>query len=397
MKTLLLVLLLISVAIPASAETLYQAEVQVNEWHNDTNVNTGSWVPHDLILFTNNSNKVDFADFTIKFIRGITEETGYFTITGDGIENSGVQLTEGADAKLIRDIVVENGNHTKKLKVQLFDIRSIYNSTEDGTATVNTSSSENPVYAYVYYDRELPMAKGKVNNFDGEDYTKQTGWTTEGGVSEVNVYFRRKDTAIPMSITVKAQSTEPKVTWSDRTAKYTIDSNGNYEFTIKYEIKNIWGWKEEFTEVYTLVTTGMSSSNSGTKAIVAEAPYETIVGDEFVLTMSTVGKFEAQTGVDIVDAGNRKYAFTFDKPGLYEMNFKGDDGGSAIVKFSVKSKPTTTDTTTTNTANQQQNNDGEGGSLMWYLILVVAIVGLGYLLFSRKKKSNSYQLHPKAQ
>lgn len=396
---LILTLILISIAIPVSAEDLYQADVQMNEWHNDSNVNTGTWTTYDITLFTNNSNSMVYTDFTVKFIRGLNQNTGYFTVTGTGIENSGVQLNEGADAKLMRDIQVNNNGtyiSVKRLKIQLIDIRVISNTTTD-TVINTTSSSDNPIYAYVYYDRELPMAKGKVNNFDGGDYTKQTGWTTEGGVSEVSVYFRRKDTSIPMSIIVKAESNEPKVTWSDRTAKYTINSNGKYEFTIKYETRNMWGWKEEFTEIYTLVTTGMSSSSSGTKAIVSEAAYEAVVGKEFVVPMSATGTFEKQEGAEITDAGNRKYAFTFDTPGQYEFNFKGSDGGSAIVKFSVKSTSTAADVTTTTKANQQQPPEGDGGSLLWYVILLVAVVGLGYMLLSRKKKSNSYQLHPKAQ
>lgn len=276
-----------------------------------------------------------------------------------------------------------------------------YSESDTTTFTNSTSSSDNPVYAYVYYDRELPMAKGKINNFNGEEYVKQTGWATEGGVSEVNVYFKRKDTSIPMSISVKAESTEPKVVWSDKTAKYTIDSNGKYEFTIKYETKNVWGWKEEFTEVYTLITTGMSSSSSGTKAITSEAPYEANVGSEFILTMSTTGKFDAQPDVEIIDAGNRKYGITFGKPGTYDMNFKSTDGGSAIVKFAVKPAASTTasssTSTTTTTANQQQPQEGDDGSLIWYIILLVAAGGLGYMIISRKKKSTSYHLHPKPQ
>jgi len=353
-----------------------------------------------MTLFTNESNTLSFTDGTVKFIRGVSESTGYFTVTGVGIENPGVQLTEDVEAKLMRDTLVNNNGtyvSIKKIKIQLIDIRVI-SASSTTTTTNTTSSSDNPVYAYVYYDRELPMAKGKVNNFDGGDYTKQTGWTTEGGVSEVSVYFKRKDTSIPMSIIVKAESNEPKVTWSDRTAKYTIDSNGRYEFTIKYETRNLWGWKEEFTEVYTLLTTGMSSSSSGTKAIVSEAAYEAVVGKEFIVPMSATGTFEKQEGAEITDAGNRKYAFTFDTPGQYALNFKGNDGGSAVVKFSVKSTSAVPEVTTTpTTANQQQPPEGDSGSLLWYLILLVAVVGLGYMLLSRKKKSNSYQLHPKAQ
>ena len=399
MKLLLPMLLLILLSIPASAEDLYQADLQINEWHNDSNVPTGRWTPQDMTLFTNESNTLLFTDGTVKFIRGVRQTTGYFTVTGVGIENPGVQLIEGSDAIMMRDTQVNNNGtyvSIKKIKIQLIDIRVISNTTT-GTTSTSISASDNPIYAYVYYDRELPMAKGKINNFDGGDYTKQTGWTTEGGVSEVSVYFRRKDTAIPMSVIVKAQSSDPKVTWSDKSAKYTIDSNGKYEFTIKYETKNMWGWKEEFTEVYTLVTTGMSSTSSGAKPIVAEAPYETKVNQEFIVTMSTTGKFDPQDGVTITDSGNRKYAFTFDTPGQYEANFKGSDGGSAIVKFSVKSTSTEAVATTPTKANQQQQTDGDNGSLLWYLILLVAVVGLGYRLLSRKKKSNSYQLHPKAQ
>ena len=393
LKSLILILILISLAIPASAEDIYQGCIVMNGMQGVNN----EWVSQDMTLFSNSTNTGSFLDVTVKFIRGINEETGYFTVTGTGIESPGVQLTEGADAKKVRDIIV-NGTSTKVVKIQLIDIKKIGTTNTTADIVINTtSSSDNPIYAYVYYDRELPMAKGKVNNFNGEDYVKQTGWTTEGGISEVSVYFKRKDTSIPMSITVKAESTEPKATWSDKTAKYLIGSNGKYEFTIKYETRNIWGWKEEFTEVYTLITSGMSSSSSGTKAIVSEAAYEAVVGKEFIVPMSATGTFEKQEGAEITDAGNRKYAFTFDTPGQYAFNFKGNDGGSAVVKFSVKSTSTTPETTTTTTANQQQPPEGDSGSLLWYLILLVAVVGLGYMLLSRKKKSNSYQLHPKAQ
>lgn len=401
-KPIILILILISLAFPVSAESIYRADIQINEWHNDSNVATGSWTPQDMTLFTNESNSLTFTDGTVKFIRGVSESTGFFTVTGVGIENPGVQLTEGADAKMMRDTQVNNNGtyiSIKKIKIQLIDIRTI-SSTDFTPGTNTTSSSDNPVYAYVYYDRELPLAKGKVNNFNGEDYVKQTGWTTEGGVSEISVYFKRKDISIPMAISVKAESTEPKVAWTEKTAKYTIDSNGKYEFTIKYETKNVWGWKEEFTEVYTLITTGMSSSSSsGTKAITSEAPYEANVDSEFIVTMSTTGTFEKQTGVTVTDAGNRRYAFAFDKPGQYDVNFKGTDGGSAVVKFSVKSATASTTTTETEatTANQQQPQDGDGGSLIWYLVLLIATIGVGWMLISKKKKSASYHLHAKTQ
>ncbi len=400
-KLIILILLLISLSIPASAETIYKADIQINEWHNDTNVATGSWTPQDMTLFTNESNTLSFTDGTVKFVRGVSESVGFFTVTGSGIENPGVQLTEGADARVMRDTQVNNNGtyaSIKKIKIQLIDIRTI-SSTDSPTSTNTTSSSDNPIYAYVYYDRELPMAEGKINNFNGEEYVKQTGWATEGGVSEVSVYFKRKDTSIPMAISVKSESTEPKVAWSDKTAKYIINSNGKYEFTIKYETKNVWGWQEEFTEVYTLITTGMSSSSSGTKAITSEAPYEANVGSEFILTMSTTGKFDTQQDVEIIDAGNRKYGITFGKPGTYEMNFKSTDGGSAIVKFSVKPAASTTAAATTDTtkSNQVQPPEGGDGSLLWYIILLVAAGGLGYMIISRKKKSTSYHLHPKPQ
>jgi len=397
-KAIILILLLISLAIPASADDIYQARLVVSGVQGAEN----TWVSEMWEL--NESATKPFMDTQITFARiGTINQTGWFTITGTGIINPAVSVTEGADAECIRGKCYDDNNVTgneKSIQIMVIDYKMMKSgTTADDSTTVNTSATDNPIYAYVYYDRELPMAEGKVNNFDGTDYTKQTGWTTEGGVSEVNVYFRRKDTSLPMSIIVNAQSTDPKVIWSNNAAKYIIDTDGKYEFTIKYETKNVWGWKEEFTEVYTLITTGInsgtsSSSSSSSSQIVAEAPYETLVGNEFILTMSKAGTFEAQSGVEIIDAGNRKYAFTFAAPGIYEMNFKGTDGGSVLVKFSVKSKTGTTDQTVT--GNQQQDDD-EGGSLLWYLMLLIAVLGLAYMLLSRKKKSNSYQLHPKAQ
>lgn len=403
-KPIILIFLLISLAIPASAEDIYQARLVVSGIQGTEN----NWVSEMWDL--NESVTKPFMDTSITFVRiGINNQSGWFTVTGSGISNPAVSIIEGADAECIRGKCAEGNNVTgneKSVQLMVIDYKLIHvagtESTTSGTTTANTT--DNPIYAYVYYDRELPMAEGKVNNFNGEDYVKQTGWTTEGGVSEVDVYFKRRDVSIPMAISVKAESTEPKVVWSDRTAKYTIDSNGKYTFTIKYETKNIWGWKEEFTEVYTLVTTGMSSTTSGSSssAIVAEAPYEAVVGEEFVLTMSKAGKFDTQQDVEVIDAGNRKYAFTFGKSGIYELNFKGTDGGSAVVKFSVKSTTASAaaeaaNNAATTTANLAQPQDGDGGSLIWYLILLIAVVGLGYMLISRKKKSTSYHLHPKTQ
>lgn len=397
-KIILLIIMIASLSISASAEDLYKADLQIVEWHNDTNVLTGTWIPQDLTLFTNESNTLPFTDGTVKFIRGISETTGYFTVTGIGIENPGMNLIEGSEPKLIRDTQVNNNGtyvSVKKIKIQLINIKVI----AADTTTNTTAATDNPIYAYVYYDRELPMAKDRVNNFDGESYIKQTGWTTDGGVSEISVYFRRKDTSIPMAISVKAESTEPKVTWTDRTAKYVIDSNGKYEFTIKYETKNTWGWKEEFTEIYTLKTIGMNSKSSGKTAIVSEASYEPIVGRDFILTMSAPGKFEGQNGVKISDNGNQKFTFNFDNIGQYEFKFIGESGGSGLVKFSVKPASTTESTNTNTNANQAQpNGEGGGGGLLWYIILLIAVLGLGYLFISRKKKGSPVmRLHPKAQ
>ena len=399
-KIVLLLILIASLSIPASAEDIYQAELLIGEWKNNTNTSIGTWgEPTTMMLFTNNTNTKPFGtglgDITIKFIRGIDQDKGYFLFIGSGIETPYRTLIENAAETIIREIKASDGNTINKIRVQIITLKVI--STD--TTTNTTSASDNPIYAYVYYDRELPMAKDRVNNFDGESYIKQAGWTTDGGVSEISVYFRRKDTSIPMAISVKAESNEPKVTWTDRTAKYIIDSNGKYEFTIKYETKNTWGWKEEFTEVYTLKTTGMNTKSSGTSTIVSEASYEAIAGRDFVLTMSALGKFEGQDGVKITDSGDRKFTFNFDNIGQYEFKFIGNSGGSGLVKFSVKSASTTTETTTTNANQAQPDGEGDGGgSLLWYLILLIAVLGLVYLLISRKKKSNpTMRLHPKAQ
>ncbi len=400
-KAIILLLLLVSLTFPVSAEDIYQAKIVVSGTQGVEN----NWISE--LWDLNESVTQPFMDTSITFIRiGSSNQTGWFSITGSGITNPALSLIKGSDGTCVRGLCKDDNNVTgneKSIKLTLIDIKQIHTATSTDTADTTTNTTDNPIYAYVYYDRELPMAKGKTNNFNGEDYVKQTGWTTDGGVSEVSVYFKRRDTSIPMSITVKAQSNEPKVVWSDKTAKYTIDSNGKYEFTIKYETQNTWGWKEEFTEVYTLITTGMrssssnSSSSSETKPVVSEAPYEVNVDSEFIVPMSTTGAFEKQTGVTITDAGNRRYAFTFDKPGQYDMNFKSTDGGSAIVKFAVKDSVATTTTKTTANQAQTPQDGGDNGSILWYLLLVIGVIGLAYLLIFRKKKSAAYHLHPKTQ
>jgi hypothetical protein len=359
------------------------------------------WVSEAVTL--KEQEQKDIGGILIKFLRiGSINTTARYTVVGSGVLATNLLLTRDAGAECIRGTCNTNPtlSSDNAVRISLNEINGTVDVTPTPTPTPTgtASASDNPIYAYVYVDRELPMTKDKVNTFDGEKYLQQTGWTTEGGISRINVYFQRRDTSIPMSISVKAESQEPKVYWEEKLAKYMIESNGKYAFTVKYETKNAWGWKEEFEEIYTLVVTGMEVKGaSAAKTIAASTPYEATITAPKTIRMTADGTFEPQNGVTITDNGDRTFTFKFTVPGNYDFNFKGKDGGRATVSFTVLSGTTTTQIETATTANQQQS--GEGGDSNWilYIVLLFAFAGLIYMFIFKRKGVQKYMLHAKAQ
>lgn len=328
-----------------------------------------------------------FGDINIKYNTiESTNDRIWFSVTGSGIRDNTPLLTEGASVCL-RGTCSENMTIVSSDAVQLTltDIRPT--STWSGTNT----SGDNPIYAYVYADKELPITKDQIRTYDAKQYNQQSGWTTDSAPKEVYIYFQRRE-SIPASITVTTEPAtiaSPKDEWISDKVKYIVTQNGKYTFKVKYDKMNYWGAKTETTDTYTVTIQGLAGAGASTQSAKCK-PCIVYLPDTLTLEITPKPTFQSTSGVTIAEKGDNKYEFSFVSPSAYTVKYTTSNGDDYL-EFSARAQPSIQETVQeTLKANQAQNNRQDGSEdtwwSWWYLPIGLVLVGIiGWKLSGRRK------------
>lgn len=393
LRRFIVALLLISFLIAQAVATEYLADVKVQQIQGS---DTKTWAsPSERTLEIGES--WDYGSITIKYNTiESTKDRIWFLITGSSITTHDWVFKEGETWCIRGTDCSDNASNASynAIRMTLKDIRP-------SSTSFNGTTSENPVYAYVYINKEISLIKDDVATVDVQKTRQETGVSYSKTTSEVYVYFIRKQ-SVPISIIVKAESREPKnEEWTSDRVKYTIDTSGTYTFTVKYKKSNTWGAETDITETYGLKLINLGDlTNTG----LGVSKYKSTIylPDTLTVDMGTAGSFTKQDGVSITSLSSSEYRLAFDSAGTYSLKYTTsggtatDDAVVATVRTSAAQENTQSKETTT--ANQQQTSDGDdGGNLLYYLLLIIAVIALGYMFLSRRKGAQKYTLHAKAQ
>lgn len=387
----LITLLLVSILITQVAATEYLADMSAKQIQIDA-LGTKSWITSTKTLHV--GEEWAFGSVNIKYSTiESTNDRIWFVITGTSITTSNLLLAEGG-AACLRGTCSENMTivSDNAVSMTLSDIRPT-------STSFNGTTSDDPVYAYVYVNKEIPLIKDDVANVDVQKTRQETGVSYSKTTAEVTVYFSRRQ-SVPISISVKAESRAPKnEEWTSERVKYTIDSSGTYTFTVKYKKTNVWGAETDITEVYGLKLINLGDT-TGTSSGVSKYKSTVYLPDSLTVDMGTAGSFAQQSGVSITPISTLEHRLVFDSEGVYRLKYTTSGGTSiddAVVATVRAQQPTVKPPVDEEqvaeelTGNQQQDNGG--GSNLWiYAILLVVLAGIiGYAL-TRKKKSGTYNI-----
>ena len=390
LRKLIIALSIVALLITQAVATEYLADLSAKQIQIDGS-GTKSWVTSTRTLHV--GEEWAFGSVNIKYSTiESTNDRIWFVITGTSITTSNLLLTEGGVACL-RGTCSENMTivSDNAVSMTLSDIRPT-------STSFNGTTSDDPVYAYVYINKEIPLIKDDVANVDVQKTRQETGVSYSKTTSEVYVYFTRKQ-SVPISISVKAESRTPKnEEWTSDRVKFTIDSSGTYTFTVKYKKTNVWGAETDITEIYGLKLINLGDGSS-TSSGVSKYKSTVYLPDTLVVDMGTAGSFTPQSGVSTTLLSGSEYRIVFDSEGVYRLKYT-TSGGTAVddaVVATIRAQQPTAKPTETKEATEEfignQQQGGEEGSNWWIygIALVILLIIIGYAL-TRKKMSGTYNI-----
>lgn len=371
--------------------TDYVAKFTVDKVESVNGVNTWSSSQTFTLNKTESKNYLDIVTINFFDIDSSVNPI-QIVIKTTGTETTSFSMTSG-EIKNIKGKYTDNAS-----QASIGDIRIKLNSLTALTAATINTSSDNPVYAYFYTDKEWSLRKDDSVTFDAkaQKTSVDSGVTYAGNtaVKEIYVYFKRLQ-PVPISVTVSSKDEPPSV-WDNEKLKYTITKSDTYIFTIKYSITNPWGASSDTTNKYTFVAKGLEDSS--TIPVFSTAAYDVFVGDTKTIPMSEAGSFSQPSGTSISQISNNTYAIRFDVAGNYNLVYNSVSGIQTGINFNVIPKSSSTpqaqtaqqpEAQATVNANQQQLQNGNTlGIDNKYIGLGIVALVVGIILVKRKKGGN---------
>ncbi len=387
MKQILLLLLALAILTPSVLAADWVAKFTVDKVENVNGAKT--WASSQTFILNKTETKDYLGMATIQYFDlDTTSSPMRISIrTTGGVTNSFV-ISNG-ETKNIRGSYYDNNASLSAID----DIRIKMIELNPYTVTTINSTSDNPVYAYFYTDREWSLRKDDSITFDAkaQKASSDSGVSYSGSstLKEIYVYFKRLQT-IPISITVSSKY-EPSRTWDNEKIQFKIDKSDTYVFTVKYDVTNPWGASTETINKYTFIVKGLESTTS--TQIYSTTPYDVYVGDTKTVSMTEAGTFSSVNGATITPLSNNTYNFIFSVAGTYNLVYT-TSSGQTTVSFNVIQKPSVVVTpppaSATVVSGAQKQQTGEGGILgidnTWLGLGLVGLV-LG-IIYMRKNKGS---------
>lgn len=389
MKRLLLLILALAILVTPVLATDYIAKFTVDKIENINGVKT--WASAQSFILNKTESKDYLGMVTIKYFDIDTSSSPIrVSVTTSGGVTTSIAIATG-ETKNIRGNYYDNAS-----LASIDDIRIKITELNPYTVATINSTSDNPIYAYFYTDREWALRKDDSVTFDAKSQkaSSDSGVSYSGSTNlkEIFVYFKRLQT-VPVSITVSSKN-EPSRTWDNEKIQFKIDRSDTYVFTVKYDVTNPWGAATETINKYTLIVKGLESASTSS-AIYSTAPYDVFVGDTKTVSMTEAGTFSSVNGATITPISNNTFNFVFSTPGTYNLVYTTANG-QISVNFNVAQKPSVTVTppqpavTVVSAAQKQQSGEGgilgiDNSTLGMGLILLV----LGIVVYNKKFKGGS--------
>jgi len=265
--------------------------------------------------------------------------------------------------------------------------------TQQSTATITTGSinTSSPIYAYLY-DTDNKEVALKANGAKVVDFTPAAG---EDAVKDVTVYFRNSQ-KVPATISVIGGTREPRYNWYSDRIEYVIDEAGTFNFSVKYNQLNPWGYLTEQVDNYKLTLKGLANKNT----VAAIGTYRLLQSEDIQITMTQPGTFTPIDGATPSANGDNKYTFKFAYPGNYHIKYTTSGGSETYVDFDVRPAPTPVPTSLSNapggvapTVNIAGNQvQGDSGNIYYVAIGFVLLIVIGIFMMKRKKEpANRFQ------
>lgn len=384
MNKLFLLIICVALLITPALAADYMGKFTVEKVESINGVH--AWASSQTFTLNKSQSKDYLGMATVTYLDvDTTSSPFHVSITSTGTGTSSFVIAPG-ETKNIKGNYYDNATlaNIDDIRIKMTELNQI------STGTIN-STSDNPVYAYFYTDREWALKKDDTVTFDAkaQKTTSDSGVTYSGTTSlkEIYAYFKRLQN-VPVSITVSSEN-EPSRSWDNEKVKFTIDKSGTYIFTIKYDVINPWGAATETVEKYTLAVKGLETTST-TSQILTTAQYDVFTGDTKTFPMTSPGSFSAISGATITPVSNSTYSVLFTAPGTYTLIYTTTNGAQTPINVNVIQKPSTLVTPiVTVKANQAQGTGaGTNGTLgidNIYIGLGLAGILLG-IIYIRKNK-----------
>ncbi len=386
MNKLILILICIAILTTPVLATDYLAKFTVEKVENINGIKT--WASTQTFSLNKSESKDYLGMVTVQYFDiDTTSSPLRVSIKTTGGVTTGFAIATG-ETKNIRGNYYDNASlaNIDDIRIKMLELNPY------SVTTIN-STSDNPIYAYFYTDREWALRKDDSVTFDAkaQKASSDSGVSYSGNTAlkEIYVYFKRLQT-VPISITVSSKN-EPSRTWDNEKIKFTIDRSDTYIFTVKYDITNPWGAATETINKYTLIVKGLESTTSSTQ-IYSTAPYDVYIGDTKTVPMTESGTFSSVNGATITPLSNNTYNFVFSTPGTYNLVYTTGSGQTTI-SFNAIQKPSTATTAqpqptaTVSASQKQQTKGGILGIDNTYLGLGLLLLILGIVYIKKNKGS----------
>lgn len=384
MNKLFLSLLCVALLITPALAADYMGKFIIEKVENINGVH--AWASSQTFTLNKSQSKDYLGMATVTYLDVDTTSTPFHvSITSTGTGTSSFVIAPG-ETKNIKGNYYDNATlaNIDDIRIKMTELNQV------SVGTIN-STSDNPIYAYFYTDREWALKKDDTVTFDAkaQKTTSDSGVTYSGTTSlkEIYAYFKRLQN-IPVSITVSSEN-EPSRSWDNEKVKFTIDKSGTYIFTIKYDITNPWGAATETVEKYTLAVKGLETASS--TQIYSTAQYDVFVGDTKTFPMTESGSFTPITGATITPISNSTYSVLFTVPGTYTLVYTTINGVQTPINVNAIQKPSIVVTPVVTIKANQAQGTGTGGVLgIDNMYIGLGLVGLLLgIIYIRKNKSKS--------
>lgn len=390
MNKLLLSVLCITLLVTPALAADYVGKFTVEKVENINGVHT--WASSQTFTLNKSQSKDYLGMVTITYLDiDTTSSPFHVSITSTGTGTSSFVIAPG-EMKNIKGNYFDNATlaNIDDIRIKMTELNQI------SVGTIN-STSDNPIYAYFYTDREWSLRKNDIVSFDAlaQKVPSDSGVSYSGTTSfkEIHTYFKRLQN-IPVSITVTSEN-EPSKIWENEKVKFTIDKSGTYIFTVKYDVSNPWGAATEVVDKYTLVVKGLSGTTT-TSQIYSTAQYDVFTGDTKTFPMTESGSFTTLTGATITPISNNTYNILFTTPGTYTLVYTTTSGVQTPINVNVIQKSTTIVTPAATIKANQAQGTGTGGilgidNIYLGLGLVGLLLGIIYIRKNKGKTTGHYE------